>query len=264
MPFSHRCCLVVLALLPLIGAGLVQAQTGSARYAILIVGDEANKEMVGQEKILIQEMARAIRKLDAQERLPIFSYHFNKDKEKTYCEKRLNILREDLLFVGVVELSDSVPRKVAYRLDRIVNPARAAGDVLARAEELAGPPVAADTPTPDASPDEVATPAPGNGENPRIGGWRIQIGSFTQLKYAEDEVRKAREKGHEARISRTESGGVPLFKVYIGDFTTKQEAEASLEQLKADGFTKPFVVEGEHSAKARNAAGNGSKAGGGD
>lgn len=73
-------------------------------FAILIVGDESDGEMLRKEKVLIQEMAKSIRK---QNKVPIYSYHFNKEREKL---KELDILKEDLLFIGLVSLKDRVQK----------------------------------------------------------------------------------------------------------------------------------------------------------
>ena len=101
--------LVVSLMLP------VQSQTAEQDYAILIVGDEGTAEMLRQEKVLINEMAKLIRNQSPDQRLPIYSYHFNKERERAYCENKLNVLSEDLLFVGIVQLKDKVPLKaVSY------------------------------------------------------------------------------------------------------------------------------------------------------
>ena len=64
--------LVVSLMLP------VQSQTAEQDYAILIVGDEGTAEMLRQEKVLINEMAKLIRNQSPDQRLPIYSYHLTK------------------------------------------------------------------------------------------------------------------------------------------------------------------------------------------
>lgn len=216
-------------------------------YAILIVGDEGDAEMLRREKVLIQEMAKTIRKQDPDERLPIFSYHFNKERERAYCEKRLNVLKEDLLFVGVVRLKDKVPRKVVYRIDRINNPARAAGDVLARAEELAHPALAdAGVEDPGTEPTASPSPSPSPDGSPVAAagpGWRIQLGSYTQLKYAEEQANELQDKGYDATIDRSVTNGTQMFKVTIGTYTDQDDAKKAVEALKKEGFENAFLVE---------------------
>lgn len=214
--------------------GSLAASAQSASYAILIVGDESNAEMLRQEKVLIGAMAKTIRKQSPDQKLSIYSYHFNKERERVYCEQRLNVLKEDLLFVGVVRLDETVPRKVVYRIDRINNPTRAADDVLARAEELRTETVA--TPAPAPAPSE--TPAP-----PTAAGWRIQLGSFTQLKYAEERVLELEELGYAATIDKGEQADNPMFKVTVGPFETREALDTALTELKTKGFEQAFAVE---------------------
>ncbi len=147
-------------------------QAQAPDLAILIVGDEANTTMLRDEKTLISEMTRLLtgkgeveanRERFAHVRdLQVYSYHFNQAREKQYCEKKLNILGEDLLFVGLVELKDRLPRRVVYRLDRIVTARRSAVDILSRAEEMLAPPAtqASAEPEPEASPSPSASAAP--------------------------------------------------------------------------------------------------------
>ncbi len=235
--------------LMLLLTGLGSAQTRS--YAILIVGDESNAEMIRQEKVLIQEMAKTVRKEGLEKKLPIFSYHFNKERERSYCEKRLNVLKEDLLFVGVVSLTDKVPRKVVYRIDRINNPSRAAGDVLARAGELTQEALAESSPTPSPSPTDTVEPSPSPSPDASTTpaaetGWRIQVGSFSQLKYAEERVAELEALGYEARVAETTDQEDPVFKVTIGPFEKRENVDKALEELKKNEFDA-FAVEIEQA-----------------
>lgn len=234
-----RKCVVLLLLAGLCPFGAAQeAQPQPSDYGILIVGDEADGEMLRREKVLIQEMAKT-----RKQKLPICSYHFNKEAEKSYCEKKLNILREDLLFVGVVAMKDRVPRKVLYRLDRINNPSRSARDVTTRAEEIVS---AAATPTASPSPDASATPtppvtppAPPQTATTTTGGWRVQLGSFTHQTAAQDLVNQLKGKGYDAKIDKV----AEQYKVWVGSFATKEDAVQALGNLKNDGFDKGFATE---------------------
>lgn len=241
-PSTPTIARVALAALALVGmTAVTQAQKEqSADYAILIVGDESNAELLRREKVLIQEMAKNLKK---PQRLPIYSYHFNKERERTYCEKKLNVLREDLLFIGIVSLSERVPRKVLYRIDRVATPSRAAVDIVARADELT--PEEAATPSPSSSPE--ATPAPSTSNPPtqgQSGGrYRVQLGAFSQQKSAQDLVDSLRSKGYDAKFDKLQVDGKENFKVWVGTFQTKEDAQQASTELQADGFEKGFVVE---------------------
>lgn len=226
-----------------IGLFLPAQSQSNSDYAILIVGDEGTAEMLREEKVLINEMAKLIREQSPDQRLPIYSYHFNKERERAYCENKLNVLSEDLLFVGVVKLKNKVPLKVVYRVDRINNPARAAGDILARAEEILAEsspqPVATSTPTTSASPAVSETPQPAtDGE-----GFRIQLGSFAQLKYAQDKVSEAVRAELEVAIIESQGpDGDTLYKVLSPLVSDRTQADELLEKFHEAGFEEAFLT----------------------
>ena len=231
--------------LGLSGNGVAQQQD----YAILIVGDEGNAEMLRREKVLIGEMAKRIRKQNPSQRLPIFSYHFNKQRERTYCEKKLNVLAEDLLFVGIVPLKNKVPLKVVYRIDRIVNATRAANDVLNRAEEIVQEnvttvPVVAPPATPPVTPP-ATNPDNGNSIPTEVSGsgFRIQLGSFTQLKYAEDRVAEATRGGMKVSVFKSLGpDGDTLYKVLSSSYADKAAAQTKLQEFQEAGFDQAFLT----------------------
>lgn len=259
---------MALGLAMLAGASSAPAQEKApdAKLAILIVGDEANTEMLREEKALIAEMTRLLAgtgggegtKYPHVKTLQVYSYHFNQPRERQYCEKKLNILAEDLLFVGLVELKDKLPRRVVYRLDRIARPSRAAADILTRAEEVLAPetvadgpdespsPAASTSPKPAASPSASPKPAASPTAPPRTTGvsaaWCIQAGSYSELQNAQDLVGKLKEKGYDPRIEESTRNGATLFRVYVGSYPNRQEAQSALEKMKADGFDKAFVA----------------------
>ena len=219
-----------------LAAAPVRAQEPA--YAILIVGDEGDAEMLRVEKILINEMAKRIRSESSAEKLPVFSYHFNKERERAYCENKLNVLAEDLLFVGVVTLENKVPQKVAYRIDRIVNAPRAAKDVLERAEELSDVPSA---PTVDPIPPNTANPNPPTSEDED--GFRVQLGSFTLKNYADDRKAEAEKAGFQVAVIETKGpDGDTLYKVLSPAFKVRTQADEQLAKYKAAGFEQSFLV----------------------
>lgn len=223
------------------------AQPAENDYAILIVGDEGNAEMLRLEKVLISEMGKEVRQLTAEERLPIFSYHFNKERERAYCESKLNVLGEDLLFVGIVKLNNKVPLKVVYRVDRIVSPARAAKDIMDRAEEILGE-AGGEAPKPEASPSpspgETSTqPAKPEARASGGGGFRVQLGSFAQLKYAQDRVSKASRSQLQAAIVEAKgSDGDTVYKVLSPLMTERATADALLKRFHEAGFEEAFLT----------------------
>lgn len=232
----------VLALLTGWPLAIAPARAQEPAYAILIVGDEGDAEMLRVEKILINEMAKRIRSESSAEKLPVFSYHFNKERERAYCENKLNVLAEDLLFVGVVTLENKVPQKVAYRIDRIVNAPRAAKDVLERAEELSGVPSAPTVdPIPPSNPPNTANPNPATAEDED--GFRVQLGSFTLKNYADDRKAEAEKAGFQVAVIETKGpDGDTLYKVLSPAFKARTQADEQLAKYKAAGFEQAFLV----------------------
>ncbi len=220
--------------------GLRAQEAPSEDLAILIVGNESSAEMLRLEKTLIPEIGRKLSRWPADKRPPIFSYHFDKKKERAYCEQKLNILAEDLLFVGIVRLEKKVPRKVVYRIDRLVNPTRSADELVDRCQEMLNVELATGTPT--ASPSATASPTPSASPD-TSGSYKIQLGVFSQRRNAEDLQAKLRESGHVATIVSVDEGGAQSFKVLIGPFTSKQEALTAIDSLKSQGFQQAFLVE---------------------
>ena len=247
---------LLLGAVVLCGLALPAMGQQDKEYAILIVGDEGTAEMLRQEKVLISEMAKKIRKQSPDQRLPIYSYHFNKERERAYCENKLNVLSEDLLFVGIVELANKVPLKVVFRVDRINNPGRAANDILARADEIvsaASEPVATPSATPSASPSPEpsvspsASPAESDVETTTSGeGYRVQLGSFAQLKYAQEKVADTTRADLEAAIVETVGpDGDKLFKVLSPLMQERAQADELLQKFKDAGFEEAFLTRSE-------------------
>ncbi|GMU55594.1 MAG: hypothetical protein AMXMBFR33_47400 [Candidatus Xenobia bacterium] len=235
--------LALIVAISMLALATLQAQEASTpdELAILIVGTEENAEMMRQENVLIEEVRRQLRTWPADKRPPVFSYHFNKKKERAYCEQKLNILVEDLVFVGIVKLEKKVPRKVVYRIDRLVNPARSATELLERAQEMLGVDLTA---TPSPSPSPSATPSASPSPDEPEARWRIQLGVFGQRKNAEELVAKLREKGHVATIMAAVEEGASVYKVQIGPFANRQEALTAVDALKAQSFQQAFLVDG--------------------
>ena len=235
---AGTCLLILLSLCTL-------ASAQSSDYAILIVGDEGTAEMLREEKVLINEMAKKIRQQAPDQRLPIYSYHFNKQRERAYCETKLNVLDEDLLFVGIVKLKNKVPLKVVYRVDRINNPSRAANDILVRAEEILAENseptvvVPVTSPSPSETPDVQSSPST-DASGP---GFRVQLGSFAQLKYAEDKVAEVKRAELDVSVVETEGpDGDTLYKVLSPLVTERADADSLLEKFQEAGFEEAFLT----------------------
>lgn len=92
-----------LVLLALLLALLSPLQAAPApRLAILVVGPWAKSQSPDETQLLrrVEELLAEVGKPQVR---PV-RYHFDVPQERKYCEGRLGIEKEDLLFVGVVQL----------------------------------------------------------------------------------------------------------------------------------------------------------------
>jgi cell division septation protein DedD len=232
-----------------------KAREGAPNLAILIVGDEGNAAMLREEKALIAEMTRLLTAKaeagKAGDRFPhartlqVYSYHFNQPRERQYCEKRLNILAEDLLFVGIVELEERLPRRVVYRLDRIVRARRSAEDVLSRAEEMLAPdkpvqavepepdPEPASPPSPKASPSPSASPSPAASPSPSSGA--AQPIRPAAVRTPAGDTSSAAPSVPVVVRTPASAPRVTTWRVQVGSFAALANAQELVSQLKAKG-----------------------------
>lgn len=270
--FCHKILGVGAVVAGLLCAGVAmpaqaQAQTSSS-YAILIVGDESKAEVAKSEKSLISEIASMLESKNgsaykypkARSSRQVYSYHFNKDQEKRYCEKKLDILGEDVLFVGIIEVQpDRYPKRIVYRLDRVVNPQRSAKDVVSRIEEYmvaeangtSAVPAAAGAATAAASTAAVVTSSSASSapaENTSSDSYAQQTDS--QQAVAENAAETNVERTEEARagntvyerqrpehseiaISKTDSSD--SWRCQVGAFAKVENARECYSELRAKG-----------------------------
>lgn len=71
-------------------------------------------------------------------------------------------------------------------------------------------------------------------------GWRVQVDAFSIMARAEARRREVMAKTDEPVYVEYEP---PLYKVRVGDFLTRKEADSMVTRLKAEGFDKSWVVE---------------------
>lgn len=127
---------------------------------------------------------------------------------------------------GVVPPASPVPPPVA--------PATSA-----RAEAPAAQaPAAAQTPPVTTTSKPAEPPAQAASEaKPAQGGWFLQVNAFRSRSNAESEVARLKSRGHAAFVSPSGS----LFRVRVGPFPDRADAEAASGKLKQDGF-RPSIT----------------------
>src|SRR5437879_5223210 len=86
------------------------------QMAVLVVGKASDKAMADSERVIVDGLTRArAAKGWSHRSLPIYSYHFDKTVERSYCEERLKVKAADLVVVGLVELESGVPIRFIER-----------------------------------------------------------------------------------------------------------------------------------------------------
>ena len=64
----------------------------------------------------------------------------------------------------------------------------------------------------------------------------VQIGSFSSQENADIQANQLRKSGHPARVQRQAQGGRVFWRVRIGPFAGRRQAQDKLDQVVADGF----------------------------
>lgn len=76
------------------------------------------------------------------------------------------------------------------------------------------------------------------------GTFGLQVGAFSQKESAEKLRALAEKKGYPVTVKAVASEGKTLYKVYVGRYSNREEAEKAVSKVASDlGVSKPFVVE---------------------
>jgi len=105
--------------------------------------------------------------------------------------------------------------------------------------QKSAPPPKATTTAKDAVPDPPAKTAAK--ASPPLSGWQVQTGAFNTNDIASGEVTKLRTKGFPAFVfTEPETTPGPRFKVLVGPYSARAEADQMLKSLAKEGY-KPFL-----------------------
>jgi hypothetical protein len=153
--------LPVLVCSQLARAGPIPAVPANS-VAVLIV---ANTRTAGH-KVKEDRIVTLIRQSMAEqglprEMLPILVYHMDNPQESRYCETKLGIHKQDLLFLGLAEHAGGVVHKVILRENNVNSPDRAVQRLFMRAFKLVtGFDLPSTTPTLSTGSPEQPMPTP--------------------------------------------------------------------------------------------------------
>jgi hypothetical protein len=146
----------------------------------------------------------------------------------------------------VTPLTPALPRSVPGTSVTRRNSEIASPSAVPRESEIVIPPVP-DTSAPDSSPSEGATPA----NPPIVRHYRVIVGTYLVPDRAQEE------RDHVAgltpfpcKVLKGHEDGAEVFRVLVGPFVTRGEAEAASEQLSATGGVSEARVVGWFGPKA--------------
>ena len=73
-------------------------------------------------------------------------------------------------------------------------------------------------------------------------GWAVQVSAVRDRAEADTMARQLVTKGYQAYVLAPGSTGSPMFKVQIGRFKTRQDAEKTAARVKKEGKYKPWIT----------------------
>lgn len=108
------------------------------------------------------------------------------------------------------------------------------------ADAAAGVAVAIPDSGPEPASREAGAAAPARVEPELVaanaGPWSVQLGAFSEVANAEQQVARVAAYGYSASVSNVVSSGNTLYRVRVGGYETQGEAEAAAGSLSAHGF----------------------------
>ena len=146
---------------------------------------------------------------------------------------------------GVSPVADTT--KGTKEPEKSVKPELKDGKTEAKANGLAGTQKVADKKAEKASPSaEVAkvTPAPENAEQKEAGKtWSVQLNAFPDEKSAKRLVDRLKNRGYNAVVSEARNKGKVWYRVRVGKYGSREEADKALENFKTrENFDKAFAT----------------------
>jgi len=133
--------------------------------------------------------------------------------------------------------------------NRLEKPAAPAEQLKAAVPEKATPPVV--KPAPPPPPPKAATPTPASTEPPAASsaapepagsGFAVQIAALNVRSEADAIAKRLSSKGYAAYVLSPPSGTPTVFRVRVGKFPTRREAETVASKLQKEEQFKPWVT----------------------
>jgi DedD protein len=112
----------------------------------------------------------------------------------------------------------------------------------APATPAAAPPAPAPSTPAPATPAAANRPSPGIPTEPRGSGYAIQVAAFSGRGEAETIVKRLAGKGYSAYLVTPQAGQPPMFRVRVGKFTARADAERVATRLEREEQFKPWIT----------------------
>lgn len=134
-------------------------------------------------------------------------------------------------------MSDQPPAETVKPTEQASPPASTATGADARREPAratAPAPTAAPASAPPATTSSVTTPPPGS-------GYIVQVTALRQRDEAQALAKRLGQKGYQAFVLDPQKGTTPLYRVRVGPYAQRAEAEQAVKRLAKEGKFKPWV-----------------------
>lgn len=160
--------------------------------------------------------------------------------------------RADVSFPDRLDKNDTPSEKLVPRKEP---PPKAPAAAPAATAAPSAPGSAAPSPAPSPAPATPASPAaappakaaadrptPGVPTEPRGSGYAIQVAAFGGRGEAETIVKRLAGKGYSAYLVTPQAGQPPMFRVRVGKFTARADAERVAARLEREEQFKPWIT----------------------
>jgi DedD protein len=149
--------------------------------------------------------------------------------------------RADVTFPDRLDKNETPAEKLVPRKDP---PAKAPAAAAAAPTPSAPAPAPAATPPAPAAAATVAAdrPTPGIPTEPRGAGYAIQVAAFSSRGEAETIVKRLAGKGYSAYLVTPQAGQPSMFRVRVGKFTGRADAERVATRLEREEQFKPWIT----------------------
>ncbi len=150
--------------------------------------------------------------------------------------ERAGQMREKLTFY------QALPAPLGSTPPPLSKPAPAASEPARRIQQPVEPPKDTSKSADTTGPEKSSVPKP-RSPNPDLRVWTVQVGAYGTRELAEEHRKSLSAAGYDAYVTAfSSSEGTVRYRVRVGSFTTRNEAEKTASRLKVERSLNPFVT----------------------